>query len=113
MVRALEREQRKLDHIEFALKTGQQHKTGLEDISFIHQSLPGISLDNVNLSAEVGGLELSSPIFINAMTGGGGPETEKLNGDLAIAARETGIAMAVDHKWQPSRILVSKTPLKW
>ncbi|CEG33492.1 isopentenyl pyrophosphate isomerase [Peribacillus simplex] len=92
---ALERKQRKLDHIEFALKTGQQHQTGLEDISFIHQSLPGISLNNVNLTAEVGELELSSPIFINAMTGGGGPETEKLNGDLAIAARETGIAMAV------------------
>lgn len=95
MVIALEREKRKLDHIEFALKTGQQHKSGLEDISFIHQSLPGISLNNVNLTAEVGGLKLSSPIFINAMTGGGGLETERLNGDLAIAARETGIAMAV------------------
>lgn len=92
---ALEREKRKLDHIEFALKTGQQHNSGLEDISFIHQSLPEISLNNVTLTAEIGELELSSPIFINAMTGGGGAETEKLNGDLAIAARETGIAMAV------------------
>ncbi len=95
MVIALEREKRKLDHIEFALKTGQQHKSGLEDISFIHQSLPGISLNNASLTAEIGELELSSPIFINAMTGGGGAETEKINGDLALAAKETGIAMAV------------------
>lgn len=95
MVIALERAKRKLEHIDFALKTGQQRKSGLEDISFIHQSLPGISLNNVDLTVEIGGLNLSSPIFINAMTGGGGLETEKLNGDLAIAARETGIAMAV------------------
>lgn len=94
MVIALERAKRKLEHIDFALKTGQR-KSGLEDISFIHQSLPGISLNNVDLTVEIGGLKLSSPIFINAMTGGGGLETEKLNGDLAIAARETGIAMAV------------------
>ncbi|MGM9954689.1 MAG: type 2 isopentenyl-diphosphate Delta-isomerase [Peribacillus sp.] len=91
----MERAQRKLDHINIALKTGQQRKSGFEDVSFVHQSLPGISLDNVDITAEIGGLTLSSPIFINAMTGGGGLETEKINRELAIAARETGMAMAV------------------
>ncbi|MGE7601417.1 type 2 isopentenyl-diphosphate Delta-isomerase [Peribacillus sp. NPDC097675] len=91
----MQRAQRKLEHINIALKTGQQRKSGLEDVSFVHQSLPEISLDNVDLTTEIGGLTLSSPIFINAMTGGGGVETEKLNRELAIAARETGMAMAV------------------
>lgn len=91
----MERSKRKIEHINIALKTGQQRKSGLEDVSFVHQSVPGISLDNIDLATEIGGLTLSSPIFINAMTGGGGLETEKLNGELAIAARETGMAMAV------------------
>ena len=91
----MERAQRKLEHINIALKTGQQRQSGLEDVSFVHQSLPDISLDNVDFTTEIGGLTLSSPIFINAMTGGGGVETEKLNRELAIAARETGMAMAV------------------
>ena len=95
MERALERAQRKLEHINIALKTGQQRQSGLEDVLFVHQSLPDISLDNVDFTTEIGGLTLSSPIFINAMTGGGGVETEKLNRELAIAARETGMAMAV------------------
>ncbi len=38
---------------------------------------------------------MSSPIFINAMTGGGGEKTLKINRDLSIAAKETGMAMAV------------------
>lgn len=91
----MERAQRKIEHINIALKTGQQRKSGLEDVSFVHQSLPEISLDNVDFTTEIGGLTLSSPIFINAMTGGGGVETERINRELAIAARETGMAMAV------------------
>ncbi|MFJ7746000.1 type 2 isopentenyl-diphosphate Delta-isomerase [Peribacillus sp. NPDC097295] len=91
----MERAQRKIDHINIALRTGQQRKSGLEDVSFVHQSLPEISLDNVDFTTEIGGLTLSSPIFINAMTGGGGVETERINRELAIAARETGMAMAV------------------
>src|SRR5690606_26764369 len=42
-----------------------------------------------------GDLNLKSPVFINAMTGGGGEQTEKLNAIFARAAKETGMAMAV------------------
>ncbi|WP_019242044.1 MULTISPECIES: type 2 isopentenyl-diphosphate Delta-isomerase [Bacillus] len=86
---------RKLEHIEYALKTGQNRTTGLDDITFVHRSLPQIALDDVNLELKIGELSLSSPIFINAMTGGGGIETEMINRDIAIAARESGIAMSV------------------
>lgn len=95
MVIALERAKRKLDHIQYALQTGQLGLTGFDDISFVHQSLPGIALEQVNLATKMGELQLSSPIFINAMTGGGGKTTEDINRDLAIVAKETNIAMAV------------------
>lgn len=91
----MSRIQRKLEHIELALSTGQLRLTGLDDIQIIHQSLPDSSLSDVSLQTTVGELLLSSPIFINAMTGGGGRETQKINEELAIAARETGLALAV------------------
>ena len=89
------RAQRKRDHIQYALSTGQHRQTGLDDVEFVHQSLPDTALEEISIQTEIGGLALSSPIFINAMTGGGGKETERINGQLALAAKEAGIAMAV------------------
>ena len=91
----MSRTHRKLEHIQLALSTGQLNQTGMDDIQIIHQSLPDSSLSKVSLHTGIGELKLSSPIFINAMTGGGGSETEKINAELAIAARETGLAIAV------------------
>ncbi|TCN23026.1 isopentenyl-diphosphate delta-isomerase [Mesobacillus foraminis] len=95
MVMNLSRSKRKWDHIRLALETGQLRTAGLDDVSFVHQSLPGTSLDSINLHTEIGELSLSSPIFINAMTGGGGDRTLDINRKLAIAARETGVGIAV------------------
>ncbi|PAQ16206.1 type 2 isopentenyl-diphosphate Delta-isomerase [Bacillaceae bacterium SAOS 7] len=89
------REQRKREHIQYALSTGQSRATGFDDVDIVHQSLPNIALNDVSIQTKIGELILSSPIFINAMTGGGGRETEKINESLAIAARELGLAMAV------------------
>jgi isopentenyl-diphosphate Delta-isomerase len=95
MVIDLSRSKRKWDHIQYALETGQKRLTGFDDIKFVNQSLPGTDLDSVKLQTEIGELSLSSPIFINAMTGGGGERTFRINRELAIAARETGSAIAV------------------
>lgn len=89
------RAQRKIDHIQYALSTGQSRSHGFDDIAFVHQSLPNIACADVSLRTKIGELSLSSPIFINAMTGGGGDATERINGALAEAAKHTGIAMAV------------------
>jgi isopentenyl-diphosphate Delta-isomerase len=89
------RSKRKWDHIRYALSTGQERLTGLDDIVFVHQSLPGIDLENISLKTKIGELSLNSPIFINAMTGGGGEKTLNINRDLARVARECGIAIAV------------------
>jgi isopentenyl-diphosphate delta-isomerase len=77
------------------LATGQRSLTGFEDIAFIHQSLPDTFLHQADLGTSVGELSLSSPIFINAMTGGGGDRTIQINRDLASAAKTAGLAMAV------------------
>jgi isopentenyl-diphosphate Delta-isomerase len=89
------RSERKSDHIRLALETGQLRRTGLDDITFVHQSIPESSLHSINLKTEIGELVLSSPIFINAMTGGGGEKTLEINRSLAQVAKETDIGIAV------------------
>ncbi|WP_433742873.1 type 2 isopentenyl-diphosphate Delta-isomerase [Falsibacillus pallidus] len=89
------RAKRKLEHIKYALTTGNNGQAGFADIQFVHQSLPDLSLDDVTLNTVIGELYLSSPLFINAMTGGGGVRTQEINEQIAIAARETNTAMAV------------------
>src|SRR5690606_17092139 len=91
----MSRSERKWEHIKNALETGQSRHSGFDDITFVHQSLPECSPAQITLNTTVGELKLSSPIFINAMTGGGGRKTLEINRAFAIAARETEIAMAV------------------
>lgn len=90
----MSRAKRKLDHVNYALKTGQSNRQGLDDIRFVHNALSGVSFHEVSFETEIGDLELRSPIFINAMTGGTA-EVEHLNRQLAEVAREAGLAMAV------------------
>lgn len=91
----MSRSERKWEHINLALEKGQMSSSALEDIRFIHQSLPEINLNDVHLEHGLGELSLSSPIFINAMTGGGGDRTFQINKELAAVARRTGVPMAV------------------
>lgn len=91
----MSRSERKWDHIRFAVETGKNRNSAFDDIKFIHQSLPDISVFDVRLDHKMGGLYLSSPIFINAMTGGGSEKTYQINKELAVTAKETGLAMAV------------------
>ncbi|WP_332693489.1 type 2 isopentenyl-diphosphate Delta-isomerase [Halalkalibacter lacteus] len=91
----MSRATRKLDHIHHALSTGQDLTHGFEDIAFVHNSLPEMNLEHINLSSQIGELTLSSPIFINAMTGGGGEKTKKINEQLAEVAAQTGVGIAV------------------
>lgn len=91
----MSRSERKWDHIKLALETGQMRKTGLDDIMFNHLSIPETSIDSIKLETKIGELVLSSPIFINAMTGGGGTKTLEINRNLAVVAKETGLGLAV------------------
>ncbi|PMC39439.1 type 2 isopentenyl-diphosphate Delta-isomerase [Bacillus sp. UMB0899] len=95
MIKVSKRAERKIEHIQHALSTGQELTNGLEDITFVHQSLPNLSVNDIDLSTQIGELTLSSPLLINAMTGGGGEDTRIINEALSMAAGETGIAVAV------------------
>ncbi|MHC0036101.1 type 2 isopentenyl-diphosphate Delta-isomerase [Pseudoneobacillus sp. C159] len=88
------RARRKWEHIKYALRENEIVH-GLNDVSFVHQSLPDSSFKDISIENRFGELSLSSPIFINAMTGGGGERTAEINGKLALIAKELGLAMAV------------------
>lgn len=85
---------RKLEHVHYALQLGQKGNQGFSDIQLIHNCIPESFTELISLQTTIGELNLSSPIIINAMTGGA-QETEEINRELAVAARETGLAMAV------------------
>jgi isopentenyl-diphosphate Delta-isomerase len=89
------RSKRKVEHINYALATGQKRTHGLTDVSFVHNSLPDVALKDVSLQSKIGELSISSPIFINAMTGGGGEKTEAINQQLAEVAKECKLPIAV------------------
>jgi len=90
----MSRAQRKVDHVNYALKTGKSNDQGLDDIRFVHNALPDVSFHDVSFKTQIGDLGLRSPIFINAMTGGSAA-VKHWNRQLAEVARETGLAMAV------------------
>lgn len=89
------RSERKLDHISNALSIGAVEKNAFDNFHFVHNSLPLTNIADIDFSVKMGELHLSSPIFINAMTGGGGEKTKEINQKLAIIAKETQMAMAV------------------
>ena len=88
---------RKLEHllicenydVEFKNKT-----TGFEDIELVHNVLPEVDKNEIDLSTSVFGKKLDSPLFITAITGGH-PAAKTINKQLAIAAENNNIALGV------------------
>ncbi|WBL13499.1 type 2 isopentenyl-diphosphate Delta-isomerase [Sutcliffiella sp. NC1] len=91
----MSRAERKADHIRHALVTGQMREHGFEDVMFVHQSLPNTSIKNINLETNIGTMNVKTPMFINAMTGGGGDKTYAINKQLASVANECGLPIAL------------------
>ncbi|TPR24066.1 type 2 isopentenyl-diphosphate Delta-isomerase [Apilactobacillus timberlakei] len=86
--------QRKNEHVSLAEKFFDNHsKSGFDNVRFIHQSLPEINLNEIDLSTNIQDLKLDFPFYIEAMTGGS-DYTKKLNDKLSKVAKATGIAMA-------------------
>lgn len=87
---------RKSDHIRINLEENVNSSltTGLERYGFIHQPLPEINLDEVDLRLELFGRRLKAPILISSMTGGT-EEAAEINRTLAAAAQTAGIGMGL------------------
>lgn len=70
------------------------NSTGFEGVHFIHDALPEIGEDEIDLKTEFLGQTVAAPIFISCMTGG----SEKgffANRELAKAAQEKGYAVGM------------------
>jgi len=68
----------------------QQKTNLLEQVELVHDALPEMHLDQVDLSTEFAGKTLAAPVVIAAMTGGV-EEAEAINRDLATVAEAFGI----------------------
>ncbi|WP_369611579.1 type 2 isopentenyl-diphosphate Delta-isomerase [Sulfurisphaera javensis] len=86
---------RKIEHVEICLYEDVEFgSTLLEDVSLVHQSLPGFSLSDVDTTTNFLGKKMSAPIIITGMTGGL-PELGKINETIAEVVEELGLGMGV------------------
>lgn len=88
---------RKNDHLDLAARgnVGFREKTTLlECVELIHDALPELSLDDVDLGTQILGRRLRAPIIVAGMTGG----TERardINRELAAIAEELGFGFGL------------------
>lgn len=87
---------RKADHIRINLEEDVRSTltTGLENYRFIHEALPELDLESIDLSQTLFGRKVKLPLLVSSMTGGTA-EAGQLNRVLAEAAQQCGIAMGV------------------
>jgi isopentenyl-diphosphate Delta-isomerase len=76
---------------------------GFEQYQFVHNALPEIDFDDIDISCNFLGKKLKSPLLISSMTGGS-KELGVINQKLANVAEEMGIAMGIGSQ----RILIEK-----
>ncbi|HEY1235885.1 MAG TPA: type 2 isopentenyl-diphosphate Delta-isomerase [Candidatus Binatia bacterium] len=90
-------QRRKKEHLELCLDTESVSgptSTGLERYRFLHNALPELDIDELDLSTEFLGKRLKAPLLISSMTGGF-DLARKVNRNLAAAAEQLGVAMGV------------------
>ncbi len=88
-------EQRKAEHVNIILQEDVSASYDYwNDVRLVHNALPEIDLDDVDLRITLFGKKLAAPLVISSMTGGfelGG----QINANLAKAAAEVGVAMGI------------------
>ena len=91
-----ETEERKKSHITTSLhKDVQAHvTTGFEDVHLVHNALPEVDREEIDISTEFFGHRIGAPVIIESMTGGT-PIAAKINAALGRIAEELRIPMGV------------------
>lgn len=88
---------RKDEHLDLAThgNVGFQNKTTLlECVQLVHDALPELSLDEVNLEVQILGRRLRAPLVLAGMTGGT-ERAQRINLDLASIAEERGYGLGL------------------
>lgn len=88
---------RKADHLDLCATDEVAFRgqtTLLECVRLIHQSLPDLHLDQIDLRVELLGRELRAPIVIAGMTGGT-ERARRVNRELAAIAQRRGYAFGL------------------
>lgn len=86
---------RKADHINIALD--ERTAPGYcywDDVRLIHNALPEIDMDGIDMSIQLFGCKLEFPMIVTAITGGF-EGAKKINGNIAEACAELGIGMGL------------------
>lgn len=89
--------QRKADHIDLCYQDdveARERVTLLDDIVLLHDSLPELSVDDIDVSTLFLGRRLRAPIMVSGMTGGI-DQAGAINRILAEVAEEYGMAFGV------------------
>jgi len=88
---------RKIEHIEVINNDSQTDRNGhfFDGIRLTHRALPEVSLADVDTSCDFLGKKLSFPLLISSMTGGDHELIRKINKNLAQAAEQCQVALAV------------------
>ena len=68
--------------------------TGFEEYRLIHEALPDIDLEDIDISCSFLGKTISAPFIISPITGGA-EISRRINQNLAIAAQELNVVMSV------------------
>jgi isopentenyl-diphosphate delta-isomerase len=98
---------RKLDHIELCTNGDVEngvHRGLFEEVHLLHDALPELAMDELDLQAKFLDHQLSAPLMITGMTGGPA-EAGEINRGLAILCADMGIAFGVG-----SQRIVARAP---
>lgn len=93
---------RKIEHLNLCVKKDVEARksntglrmTGFDDIELVHNCLPEMNKDSIDMETVFLGRKLAAPLLIASMTGGH-PDTKAANAALAGAAEELGIGIGV------------------
>ena len=101
-------ENRKDEHVRISLeKDVSSHHNYWDQIKLIHNALPEINKEEIDISTKLFNKKLGAPLIISAMTGGY-TKAKKINENLAIAAEKYQIGMGVGSQ----RAALEKTSLR-
>jgi isopentenyl-diphosphate delta-isomerase len=84
---------RKKDHVDLCVNeqvSFRQTMNGLEEWEFVHNALPELDTEEIDLSTEFLGQRISFPLMVTGMTGGYA-DAERINGALAEACQDLRI----------------------